>query len=51
MRVDAKFLPRLRAIDYVVSSRVGFGVRDPAAVKMGIPPAAIYGPGVVADGP
>ncbi len=51
MRVDVKYEPRQRAFDYIVTARVAFGVRDPAACILGVPPVAIQGSGVVADGP
>lgn len=51
MRVDVKYEPRQRAFDYIVTSRISFGVRDPSACILGIPPAAIQGSGVPVDGP
>ena len=51
MRVDVKYEPRLRAFDYIITSRISFGVRDPSACILGVPPLAIQGSGVPADGP
>ena len=48
MRVDVKFEPRQRAFDYIITSRVAFGLRDEKAAIMGVPPAGVQGPGTVA---